>query len=167
MESAVAYQIAIPWPTHPLRTPTGRPARNKMAGKLLPWLSANIVHALNNPYRRPGAGAAPPISRVHRYKAHWRELACAIARTAEASEYPGTLPIPYPVLIEVRLYRNPANEMDQGGLIEGAKPLIDGLVLAGLLQGDGPKFVTYDPRGAVYRTPKGTQRVELLLRPRS
>lgn len=150
--------VTIPWPRHATVTPTGRVSRNKYAGKPIPWLSANVQHNLMS--GRPGK-PSPPNGRirVHAYKVQWRE---AVADLVQHEGIGG--PVGHPVRVEVTLYRNPANEMDVGAFAEGAKPLVDGLVQAGLLAGDGPAHLTGLDRGAVLTCKRGMQRVVLRLR---
>jgi hypothetical protein len=160
LRPATRLNIEIPWPRVPVITETGRVSKAKDAGKPIPWLSTNVVQSLL--YVPPGQ-EAKAFSRQHvqALKRQWHQAAVDAAGSLEGEEQ---LQLQHRVAAEIQLYRNPANQMDWPAIIEGAKPLIDGLVDAGLLIDDSRGHVEYDRRSNVYPTPKGTQRVVILLR---
>jgi hypothetical protein len=151
-------RLEVAWPTHPTVTAKrGQPSKAKNAGKPLPWLSMNVIQGML--YVPPGE-VAKAFSRqlVQKYKRAWHEAARAAATDQEAFQ------LQHAVVIEIRLHRTHASTMDPGAIVEGVKPLVDGLVEAGVLQGDGPHWVAYDHRSRAYHCPKGEQRVELIMR---
>jgi hypothetical protein len=163
IEAGHRLTLTVGWPRYPTITATGRVSRSKVAGKPLPWLSANVVHGLLS--GNPKAKKPSPMGgrlRVHQLKVWWREAFADAARE--------TLPgqqIEHPVRVEVVLHRaaaNAARATDVAALVEGSKPCLDGLVAAGLLVDDGPAYVKRFDGGAVLRCPKGEARVELRLR---
>jgi hypothetical protein len=151
--------LEVPWPRYPAVTKTGRLSRSKLAGKPIPWLSGNIIHNLLSGNPNSAKSAANGRIRVHQIKVLWREAFAAAAREACPEER-----LEHPVRVEIILHRNPARETDVSALVEGAKPCLDGLVLAGLMADDGPPYVKGFDGGQVLHCPKGEQRVELRLR---
>lgn len=88
----------------------------------------------------------------------WRDATASAADTAFwLSPY-----FVWPIRLKVRLFKATSHEMDVGAIIEGCKPIVDGLVVAGVLPDDKPAFV----RGIDVLTPvavglKGRTRVEV------
>ena len=110
--------VTVFWPRYPRVTPGGKPSHAKNAGRLVPWLSANVVNNLAHPVYR---GAV----------AHWR-TAAERAAVEEASH--GPLRGRY--LVSATLYRYTGVATDPFAVLEGIKPILDGFVNCGLLQGD-------------------------------
>ena len=106
--------IVVPWPRVPTVTRAGKPSRSKMAGRLIPWLSANVVNNLPK-----------PVYRSH--KIAWREAA---ERACFGEPQDGL------VELAVRLYKATAQPMDPLAVLEGLKPIVDGLEARGLLVND-------------------------------
>lgn len=133
--------ITIPWPRYPTTTPGGKPSKSKMAGRLIPWLSANVVNNL-----------PAPVYRSH--KIAWREA----ARVACHGE-----PHDGPVEVDVWLMKATSHEMDPLAVLEGLKPIVDGLEAAGLLVND--RLVVGGHARAVKAASRAQCRVELTLFP--
>jgi len=93
----------------------------KMAGKLIPWLSANVVNNLPKPVYR-------------NYKIAWREAAYDSWMASE--DWPLTPRLDGPVEVLVKLYKPSAHEMDPLAVLEGLKPVVDGLEASGLILND-------------------------------
>lgn len=109
--------IVVPWPRVPVVTPGGKPSKAKNAGRLIPWLSTNVVNNLPKPV----------------YRSHvttWREAAKEAAVIADDWF---TLS---PVEVLVKLYKATASRMDPLAVLEGLKPVVDGLEASGLLVND-------------------------------
>jgi hypothetical protein len=122
--------IVVPWPRVPVVTPGGKPSAAKNAGRLIPWLSANVVNNLPK-----------PVYRSH--VATWREAAQGSARTSPPYEGALGLEVPFmspvsdgPVEVLVKLYKATASRMDPLAVLEGLKPVVDGLEASGLLVND-------------------------------
>lgn len=113
--------IVVPWPRYPVLTPKGKISKAKRAGQLIPWLSANVVNNLPKPVYR---------SHVTR----WREAAEVVA--ADAYEWVGGGSVTGPVEVLVKLYKATASLMDPLAVLEGLKPVVDGLEASGLLVND-------------------------------
>lgn len=107
--------VVVPWPRYPVVTPGGKASKSKRAGKLIPWLSANTINVLPAPVYR-------------NLKVMWREAA------QEAAD--GEDPLDGPVEVLVKLYKPTAQEMDPLAVLEGLKPVVDGLEASGLLVND-------------------------------
>ena len=119
----MSITVVVPWPRYPTLTPGGKPSKAKNAGRMVPWLSANVVNNLPKPVYR---------SCVTR----WREA-------AELGTIRFTVPTfteGSPVEVSVRLYKATGHEMDPWAVAEGAKPLVDGLEAAGLILNDRLAF---------------------------
>jgi len=124
---APAVTVVVPWPRYPTVTPGGKVSKAKMAGKLISWLSANVVNNLPKPVYR-------------NYKIMWRDAA------EEARDRAGMgddislnrfrPPIDGPVEVLVKLYKPTAQEMDPLAVLEGLKPVVDGLEASGLILND-------------------------------
>lgn len=111
--------VVVPWPRYPVLTPGGKPSRSKRAGRLIPWLSANTINVLPSPVYR-------------NLKVMWRE-------NAEGAAFASPLcpaPLTGPVEVLVKLYKATAQEMDPLAVLEGLKPVVDGLEASGLLVND-------------------------------
>jgi hypothetical protein len=108
--------IVVPWPRVPVMTPGGKPSKAKNAGRLIPWLSMNAVGNLPH-----------PVYRSH--VARWRE-----ATQREADSW--CLALDWPVEVLVKLYKATASRMDPLAVLEGLKPVVDGLEASGLLVND-------------------------------
>lgn len=146
----MSVTVVVPWPRYPVVTPGGKPSKAKNAGRLVPWLSANVVNNLPKPVYR---------SCVTR----WREAAL---RAADASEETkcfdeGCRWHNGPVEIAVRLYKATSHEMDPWAVAEGAKPLVDGLEAAGLILNDRLAFPGH--MEALKAASRAECRVELVL----
>ena len=116
--------IAIEWPRYPALTPRGKPSASKRAGKPIPWLSANVVNNLPRPVYAQLRGM-------------WRDAAANAptgGNTLAADDEP-------PAHVSVVLFKRTAQAMDPFAVLEGCKPIIDGLVLAGHLRGDDGRYV--------------------------
>jgi hypothetical protein len=112
--------VIFTWPRYPTHTKLGKLSLAKTAGKPLPWLSANVV---NNMAR-------------HQYRwlvTMWREH---IQGECEGV-YDGTFPVQASIIINRRRGYN----MDSFAVLEGAKPIIDGIVAAGVIPGDDQQYV--------------------------
>lgn len=109
--------VVVPWPRWPTVTPGGKESASKRAGKLVPWLSTNVVGTLH-----------PRLYRE--VKIMWREAAAASAD--------GSWPEGFGCAVEVlvKLYKPTAQEMDPLAVLEGLKPVVDGLEASGLLVND-------------------------------
>lgn len=110
--------IVVPWPRYPVLTPGGKPSKAKMAGQLIPWLSANVVNNLPKPVYR---------SHVTR----WRGEAAHASKSI-----PWERNLDGPVEVLVKLYKATASRMDPLAVLEGLKPVVDGLEASGLLVND-------------------------------
>lgn len=110
--------IIINWPRYPHLTPGGKLSLSKLADKPVPWLSANVVNNL-------------PRHLHQTIKMMWRSEA---ERTAKACgfKYTGT----YPALLEIELTRPRGHGLDACAILEGIKPILDGMVLAGVIPDD-------------------------------
>jgi hypothetical protein len=119
--------VVVPWPRVPVLTPGGKPSKAKMAGRLIPWLSANVVNNLPKPVYR---------SHVTR----WREATLGMVPQYEGmcrGEDPNWHPaFTGPVEVSVKLYKATASLMDPLAVLEGLKPVVDGLEASGLLVND-------------------------------
>ena len=115
--------IVVPWPRVPVMTPGGKPSKAKNAGRLIPWLSANVVNNLPKPVYR---------SHVTR----WREAAESYSASYECEWPPNAPPLDGPVELFVKLYKPTASRMDPLAVLEGLKPVVDGLEASGLLVND-------------------------------
>ncbi len=113
-------EVVVPWPRVPTVTPGGKVSKAKMAGKLIPWLSANVVNNLPAPVYR-------------NYKIAWREAA-EEARNNAGNRFRPLLSGPVEVL--VKLWKPTAQEMDPLAVLEGLKPVVDGLESSGLILND-------------------------------
>lgn len=166
LRPGLAVEVEIPWPRHPRITPGGKISRAKDAGKPIPYLSTNVLRGLE--YVGPGAKQNErrfKLGQSHGLKVRWRQAAVdAATAELEGRDDIEQYQLAHEVEAEIQLYRNPANAMDPSALVEGAKPIIDGLVLAGVLAGDKREHISYSRRSRVYPTPLGTQRVVILLR---
>jgi hypothetical protein len=109
--------VVVPWPRVPVVTPGGKPSKAKNAGRLIPWLSANVVNNLPKPVYR-------------NLKIMWRNAAL------ETGSDVGGMPLAGPVEVLVKLYKATAHEMDYFAVVEGLKPVVDGLEASGLLVND-------------------------------
>ena len=104
-------------------TPGGKPSKAKNAGRLIPWLSANVVNNLPKPV----------------YRSHvttWREAAQEAAGDGDDYEWDGCGWHDGPVEVLVKLYKATASRMDPLAVLEGLKPVVDGLEASGLLVND-------------------------------
>lgn len=120
----VSVTVEVPWPCYPVTTPGGKPSTAKRAGKPIPWLSANVVNNLPRP--------------VHmQLRALWREATKDAACGCEHG-----VPLTFPVSVAVCLVKRTAQSMDAFAVLEGAKPLVDGLVSAGVLPDDDELHVS-------------------------
>lgn len=119
-----ATTIAIPWPRYPALTPRGKPSAAKRAGKPIPWLSANVVNNLPRPVYAQLRGM-------------WRDAA---QEASALLAWPWISPAP-PAHVSVVLYKRTAQAMDPFAVLEGCKPILDGLVLRGHLAGDDERYV--------------------------
>lgn len=109
--------VVVPWPRYPVLTPGGKPSKAKRAGQLIPWLSMNVVGGLGRRF-------------YQQHKIMWREAA------EEAAEGPYAAPLTGPVEVLVKLYKATASRMDPLAVLEGLKPVVDGLEASGLLVND-------------------------------
>ncbi len=107
--------IVVPWPRYPTVTLGGKASKAKRAGKLVPWLSANVIGTLH-----------PRLYRE--IKIMWREA----AEYAVSYEWP----LDGPLEVLVKLYKPTAQEMDPLAVLEGLKPVVDGLEASGLILND-------------------------------
>lgn len=115
-DAPVPVTIVVPWPRYPVLTPGGKMSKAKRAGQLIPWLSANVVNNLPKPVYR---------SLVVR----WRDAA-EVEVPIEPLAFCG------PVEVLVKLYKATASRMDPLAVLEGLKPVVDGLEASGLLMND-------------------------------
>lgn len=122
----MSVTVVVPWPRYPTLTPGGKPSKAKNAGRLVPWLSANVVNNLPKPVYR---------SCVTR----WREAAQKARAQFTDRRYWESIN-GGPVLVSVRLYKATSHVMDPWAVAEGAKPLVDGLEAAGLILNDALAF---------------------------
>ena len=106
--------IVVPWPRYPVLTPGGKASKSKRAGRLIPWLSANTINVLPSPVYRS-------------LKIMWRD---AGQKAAHGEPQDG------PVEISVKLYKPTAQALDPLAVLEGLKPVVDGLEASGLLVND-------------------------------
>jgi hypothetical protein len=139
--------IVVPWPRVPTVTPGGKPSKAKNAGRLIPWLSANVVNNLPKPVYR-------------RHVTAWRLASQDVVYDGWGTHYwelPGD-----PCEVVVRLYKRTGQGMDAAAVVEGVKPLLDGLEASGLLLDDA--LVVGFPRATAFKAGKGEERVELELR---
>lgn len=128
-------------------TTGGKPSKAKNAGRLVPWLSANVVNNLPKPVYR---------SCVTR----WREASTTATCEWIESTYPFKA-IRGPVKVSVRLYKATNHEIDPFAISEGAKPLVDGLEAAGLILNDRLAFPGH--MEALKAATRAECRVELVL----
>ena len=144
--------IVVPWPTEPTVTPGGKVSKAKRAGKPVPWLSANVVNVLPAPVYR-------------KVKITWREAA---ERACQDLERRGGFhsAVYYfaekPVEVAVVLYKPTASLMDPWAVLEGLKPLGDGLEASGLVLND--RLVVGGRAQAVKAASRDQCRVEIKLR---
>lgn len=118
---SVPVTVFIPWPRYPVLTPGGKPSASKHAGKPIPWLSANVINNLPRPV-------------YEQLKKRWRDAAQAAATgTVDWGRFP--------LHVGVVLQKRTAQQMDPFAVLEGTKPILDGLVLAGYLPGDDARYV--------------------------
>ena len=136
--------VVIRWPTYETVTPGGRVSKSKRAGRLVPWLSANVVSNLPRPV-------------YHDVSRRWRLAALAAAPERVILAGWGTL------MAEVHLHKRTANPMDPLAVLEGVKPCIDGLVDAGVLDDDSR--VIGGVGLALKAAARETCRVTIVLRP--
>jgi hypothetical protein len=121
-DAPVPVTIVVPWPRYPVLTPKGEPSKAKMAGRLIPWLSANVVNTL-------------PDAVYRQHKIAWRDAAGR--ESCQDVEGPNWHPtITGPVEVLVKLYKATASRMDPLAVLEGLKPVVDGLEASGLLVND-------------------------------
>lgn len=126
----MSVTVVVPWPRYPVLTPGGKPSTAKNAGRLVPWLSANVVGDL--------------AKFAHRsLVTKWREAAQEAA--ADLERHGGFHSFVYEsrrsrVEVSVRLYKATGHVMDPFAISEGAKPLVDGLEAAGLILDDRLAF---------------------------
>jgi hypothetical protein len=116
-----SVELVIPWPRYPTETPGGRESRAKQAGRLVPWLSANVTNNLVRPVWAAVRG-------------RWHDAAAGVAgshwRVRDGLLLAGR------VVVVATLHKRTASAMDPLAVLEGMKPAIDGLVAAGLLADD-------------------------------
>lgn len=162
LKTGTRIRVVIPWPTEPTMTPGGKVSTAKKAGKNIPWLSANKLHGMA--YVPPGEKAKPFAQQlIQRYKRAWRDA--AVEAVGSDDDRLSNLQLQHEVEIEAQLHRTHHSVMDPSGIIEGLKPIVDGLVAAGLLRGDRLGDVSYSRHSRVYPCPKGDpERVEIVLR---
>lgn len=150
-------EITIPWPHFPRITPAGKLSNSKVAGKALPWLTANNTRRLK------------PVV-YHAWSAVWKKA----GQVALADALGGLTPRPigHPVVIEIELHRGPtAREMDWSALVEGAKPVVDSICddpktgFAGLLPKDSREWVKRIDAAPLVHVARGQEAVVLRLRP--
>ena len=143
---APTVTIVVPWPRFPTITPGGKPSAAKNAGRLVPWLSANVINNLE-----------PPVYRAH--KIAWREA----GRSAAWGEPQGRVHPDFdcPVVLDVTLHKATGHVMDPLAVLEGCKPIVDGLETAGLLVND--RLVIGGFGRAVKAQSRAECRVELVL----
>src|SRR5665213_2390318 len=123
--NAAVMTVRLPWPRFDTLTPTGKPSFSKVAGKPLPWLSANVVNNMRSEESR-------------RIKEQWREA----AREAAVGQLPHDRTSWHlPFRVDTVIYKRTSSPMDSFAVLEGVKALIDGVVLAGALPADGPDYV--------------------------
>jgi hypothetical protein len=116
-------KFEMEWPRYPLLTPTGKESLAKTAGRPLPWLSANYINRVGH--------------RQHRaLVALWRGQAEVAAFFLPAWER-----APKPCYLDIVLYRRQGHKMDSYAILEGMKPIIDGMVLAQLFPDDTQEFI--------------------------
>ena len=116
---APTVTIVVPWPRFPTTTPGGKPSAAKNAGRMVPWLSANVINDLPSPVYRT-------------CKIAWREAGRAAVWVARWRGEPQDCP----VVLDVTLYKATGHVMDPLAVLEGVKPIVDGLEAAGLLVND-------------------------------
>lgn len=138
--------FAIPWPRYPNTTPRGKPSASKHAGKPIPWLSANVVNNLPRPV-------------YAQLRERWREA-------ARETVVPDLRPHDeHPAHVSVVLFKRTAQSMDPFAVLEGCKPILDGLVLAGALPGDDERYVL-GGYGVARKAPDGWTGVMVTLQSR-
>lgn len=117
--------LAMDWPRYPTLTKTGKESKAKRAGKLIPWLSVNVIKRMAE-------------REHHNFIQFWRETArekfSLLTATGRVAPYP-------PYYLDVLLMRPGTMKMDVLAIAEGCKPIIDGAVLAGVLEDDSSEFV--------------------------
>ena len=117
----MSVTVVVPWPRYPVTTPGGKPSTAKNAGRLIPWLSANVVGDLAKFAHRSLVTV-------------WREAAQRAAQDGfDNFVYQSS---DGPVEVSVRLFKATSHEMDPFAVAEGAKSLVDGLEAAGLIVDD-------------------------------
>lgn len=121
-DAPVPVTVVVPWPRYPVMTPGGKPSKAKRAGQLIPWLSMNVVGGLGRRF-------------YQQHKIMWRE-----AGESTADDFLQTTAIAVvltgPVEVLVKLYKATASRMDPLAVLEGLKPVVDGLEASGLLVND-------------------------------
>lgn len=142
----MSVTVVVPWPRYPVVTPGGKSSKAKMAGRLIPWLSMNVVNNLPKPVYR---------SCVTRWRDDTEQT------VFDWGGEPNYRPFPGPVQIAVRLYKATNHEMDPWAVAEGAKPLVDGLEAAGLILNDRLAFPGH--MEALKAATRAECRVELVL----
>jgi hypothetical protein len=112
--------VTVPWPRHPRLTSTGAESRSRRAGHLVPWLSMNTV-------KRTPRNMHMALMRP------WREA----ARTAAELQCFAEEEITTEQLLIATLVKATRQEMDPLAIVEGVKPLVDGIAAgSGLLAND-------------------------------
>jgi len=150
-------EVTVPWPRHPLITPTGKLSASKLAGKPFVWMTANNSRRLK-----------PAV--YHAWIAVWRKAGQVALIEALGGLDPR--PLAHPVSIEIELRRGPtAREMDWSALVEGAKPVVDSICddpktgFVGLLPKDNRDWVKRIDAAPLVHVPRGQEAVVLRLRP--
>jgi hypothetical protein len=140
----VTVTIVVPWPRVPVVTPGGKPSKAKNAGRLIPWLSTNAVRRL-------------PTGLYYATSGMWRDAG------QEAAVRAGVWfePQDGPVEVLVKLYKATASLMDPLAVLEGLKPVVDGLEASGLLVND--RLVVGGWAEALKAGSRGECRVEVTL----
>jgi hypothetical protein len=130
----------VPWARWEVLTPGGKLSAASRAGQQVPWLSINrIGHRMHHRQYQLAVAA-------------WRSEALHAARSAAL----GPVGWPGPSLLLLRLLTATNHPLDPTAIVEGAKPLVDGLVEAGVLAGDTEAHVL----GALGRSAKAPSRDE-------
>jgi hypothetical protein len=119
----LAVTVVVPWPRYPTETPGGKLSLSKIAGTLVPYLSANVAHNMHR-------------ARFAEARALWRDAA---EKAAKAGGF--VLVAQTPALIVANLHKPTAIAMDSWAVLEGAKYAVDGLVRAGVLPDDTTEHV--------------------------
>jgi hypothetical protein len=122
-DAPVPVTVVVPWPRYPVMTPKGKVSKAKRAGQLIPWLSMNAVGNLPHPVYRSCV-------------ARWREAAREAAGDGDDYEWDNCGWHDGPVQVSVKLYKATASLMDYFAVVEGLKPVMDGLEASGLLVND-------------------------------